>query len=238
MPVIRAPGGFRFLATDGPFSAGVAAQPGFEIVRLIAPRYTPLADGFRLVERTLRAAGRPPAALCAMELRVPKPLTRAGFDEFNRGYVAQHERWGLRVDGHMAAARTNVAPEIDPPAEPSLHAFCYTIESHAPRSTFVISGVPEPPGTEGGLPAFWNAIVQTIEGNMTALDVAWADATEAQIYGTRADHQVFGESGLRSFGELVRPGLRWFFSRPPIDDLNLEIDVRGLASESWARERS
>jgi hypothetical protein len=94
--------------------------------------------------------------------------------------------------------------------------------------------VAEPPGTEGGLPAFWNAIVQTIEANMTALDVAWAEVTEAQIYGTRADHQVFGESGLRRFGELVRPGLRWFFSRPPIDDLNLEIDVRGLASESWA----
>jgi hypothetical protein len=234
MPVIKSRGGFRFLATDGPFSAGVAAQPGFEIVRLIAPRYTPLEEGFRQVEQTLRAAGRPPAALCAMELRVPKPLTRAGFDDFNRGYVAQHERWGLRVDGQMAAARSNVAPEIDPPAGPGLHAFCYTIASQAPRSTFVISGVPEPPGTEGGLPAFWNAIVQTIEANMTALDVAWAEVTEVQIYGTRADHQVFGESGLRRFGELVRPGLRWFFSRPPIDDLNLEIDVRGLASESWA----
>lgn len=231
---MRGPGGFRFLATDGPFSAGVAAEPGFEIVRLIAPRHTPLTDGFRLVERTLAAVGRPPAALCAMELRVPKPLSRAGFDEFNRGYVAQHERWGLRVDGHMAPARTNVAPEIDPPAEPALHAFCYTVEGHAPRSNFVISGVPEPPGTKGGLPAYWTAIVQTIAANMTELGVGWADVTEAQIYGARADHELFGETDLPRFGELVRRGLRWFFSRPPIDDLNLEIDVRGLASESWS----
>jgi hypothetical protein len=232
MPVIRGPGGFRFLATDGPFSAGVAADQGFEIVRRTAPRHTPLAEGFRLVERTLDAAGRPPAALCAMELRVPKPLSRAGFDEFNRGYVAQHERWGLRVDGHMAPARTNVAPELDPPAEPSLHAFCYTIEGASARDTFVISGVPEPPGTQGGLPAFWKAIVQTIDANMTALGLDWGDVTEAQLYSTRADHELFAAGELPRFAELVRPGLRWFFSRPPIDDLNLEIDVRGLAGES------
>lgn len=233
MPVMQAPGGFRFLPTDGPFSAGVAAEPGFVIVKLIAPRDTPLAEGFRLVERTLQVAGRPPAALCAMELRIPKPMSRADFDQFNRGYVAQHERWGLRVDGHMAPARTNVAPEIDPPAGPSLHAFCYTIAGPAPRSTFVISGVPEPPGTMGGLPAYWKAIVEEIDANMTALGVGWADVTEAQIYGTRADHELFGESALPLFGEAVRPGLRWFFSRPPIDDLNLELDVRGLAGESW-----
>jgi hypothetical protein len=232
MPVIKAPGGFRFLASGGPFSAGVAAEPGFEIVRLIAPRHTRLAEGFRLVEQTLDAAGRPRAALCAMELRVPKPLSRAGFDEFNRGYVAQHERWGLRVDGHMAPARTNVAPEIDPPAEPSLHAFCYTRESQATRNTFVISGVPEPPGTQGSLPAFWKAIVQTIDANMTALGVDWGDITEAQLYATRADHELFAASGLPRFADLVRPGLRWFFSRPPIEDLNVEIDVRALAGES------
>ena len=231
---MQAPGGFRFLPTDGPFSAGVAAEPGFVIVKLIAPRNTPLAAGFHLVERTLQMAGRPPAALCAMELRFPKPMSRVDFDEFNRGYVVQHERWGLRVDGHMAPARTNVAPELEPPAGPSLHGFCYTIEGQAPRSTFVISGVPEPPGTTGGLPAYWKAIVEKIDANMTALGVGWADVTEAQIYSTRADHELFAQSGLPFFGEVVRPGLRWFFSRPPIDDLNLELDVRGLAGESWS----
>src|SRR5215472_15260608 len=150
--VINSAGGYRFLPTDdGPFAAGVAAEPGHQIVRVHAPHHTPLDEGFRLVERTLQAAGRPIAALCAMELRIPKPLSRAGFDEFNVPYVAQHERWGLRVDGKMAPARTNVAPEVEPPSEPCLHAFCYTGTGHAPHSTFVISGAPEPPGTEGGL---------------------------------------------------------------------------------------
>lgn len=230
---IQSPGGFRFLPTDGPFSNGVVAEPGHEIVRARAPFHTPLEQGFRLVEKTLGSAGRPMAALCAMELRIPKPLSRAGFDDFNRGYVAQHERWGLRVEGHMQSARTNVAPEFEPPSEPCLHAFCYTIRGDAPRKTFVVSGVPEPPGTEGGLQAYWTSIVQLIEQRMADLGVSWSEATESQIYGTRADHQLFAAGGLTRFEELVRPGLRWFFSRPPIDDLKLEIDVRGLAHESW-----
>jgi len=68
---------------------------------------------------------------------------------------------------------------------------------------------------------------------MTALGVSWADATETQLYGTRADHELFAARGLAHFDELVRPGLRWFFARPPVDGFNLEIDVRGLARESF-----
>lgn len=231
--VMQSPGGFRFLPTDGPFSNGVVAEAGHQIVRARLPFHTPLEQGFRLVEETIQGAGRPMAALCAMELRIPQPLSRSGFDEFNRGYIGQHVRWGLRVDGHVPSARTNVAPELEPPTEPCLHAFCHTVPGDAPRPTFVVSGVPEPPGTEGGVSAFWTAIVETIEERMSGLGVSWADATESQIYGTRADHELFSSSHLTRFEELVRPGLRWFFSRPPIDDLKLEIDVRGLARESW-----
>jgi hypothetical protein len=72
-----------------------------------------------------------------------------------------------------------------------------------------------------------------MEERMTALGVEWSDATETQLYGTRADHQLFSAQDLAHFEDLVRPGLRWFFSRPPIDSLSLEIDVRGLARESW-----
>ncbi|HKC20470.1 MAG TPA: RidA family protein [Candidatus Dormibacteraeota bacterium] len=233
MALKQSPGGFRFLPTDGPFSAGVVAEPGFSIVRAHPRRGTELQEGFRLVEKHLEEAGRPMSALCAMELRIPKPLTRAGFDEFNRGYIAQHERWGLRLDGQMPAARTNVAPEFDPPNVASLHAFCYTVEASGERKNFVVSGAPEPPGTEGGVASYWSAIVRILEDRIASLGVDWNDATETQLYGTRADYDMFAARDLRRFNELVAPGLRWFFSRPPIDDLHLEIDVRGLASEVW-----
>ena len=232
MDVKRA-GGFRFLPVDGPFSAGVAADPGFEIARVHAPHHTALAKGFRLIEETLQGSGRPMTALCAIELRIPKPFGRAEWEDFNAGYVAQWKRWEATVDGRIPGARTNVAPEFAPPSEPCLHAFCYTAEADTRRHDFVISGTAEPEGTMGGLPAYWAAIAREIQDRMAALGVKWDDATETQFYGTRADHELFGSQGLPHLEELVRPGLRWFFSRPPIESLHLEVDVRGLTRESW-----
>jgi len=231
MSFIKSPGGFRFLPTDGPFSQGVAAEPGFQIVRVRAPRHTPLEDGFRLVEETLERAGRPLAALCAMELRIPRPLTAAGFNEFNQGYIQQHERWGLRVEGHLPAARTNVAPELEPPPGPSLHAFCHTIEGQG-RPTFVISGAPEPPGTEGGLGAYWDAMARIMEERMGALQVSWEDVNDVQFYGTVSAHETFAQA--RQLMPAARHGVRWFLSRPPVEGLELELDVRGLARDTWA----
>jgi hypothetical protein len=232
MDVKRADG-FRFLPVDGPFSAGVAAEPGFGIVRAHAPHHTPLAKGFSLIEGVLRDSGRPLGALCALELRVPKPFDRAEWTEFNAGYVAQWERWKATVDGRVPGARTNVAPEFDPPTEPCLHAFCYTVQADTESKDFVISGTAEPEGTPGGLPAYWTVIVKELETRMAALGVAWDGATETQFYATRSDHELFAAQGLPRFAELVRPGLRWFFSRPPIDTLKIEVDVRRLSQEIW-----
>jgi hypothetical protein len=225
--------GFRFLPVDGPFSAGVAAEPGFDIVRVHVPHHTPLARGFQVIEQAVRRSHRPLKALCALELRVPKPFDRTEWADFNSGYVAQWKRWEATVDGHIPGARTNVAPELDPPREPCLHAFCYTMQAERGGNDFVISGAPEPEGTPGGLPAFWKAIAAELDTRMTALGVTWEDATETQFYATRADHELFATSDLPRFNELVRPGLRWFFSRPPVAGLNIEVDVRRLTSESW-----
>lgn len=150
--MIRA-AGFRFLPTDGPFSAGVAADPSFHIVRVHVPYHTPLEKGFRLIEEVLQRSGSPLTALCAIELRIPKPFTRDEWEDFNAGYIAQWKRWDATVDGHIPGARTNVAPEFDPPAEPCLHAFCHASQTDGRGNDFVISGTPEPEGTPGGLPA-------------------------------------------------------------------------------------
>jgi len=225
--------GFRFLPVDGPFSAGVAAEPGFDIVRVHVPYHTPLARGFEMIEQAIRRSHRPMKALCALELRVPKQYNRTDWAEFNAGYVAQWKRWEATVDDRIPGARTNVAPELDPPHEPCLHAFCYTMQAERGGEDFVISGAPEPEGTQGGLPAYWAAIAKELETRMTALAVTWDGATETQLYATRADHELFASPDLTRFQDLVRPGLRWFFSRPPVEGLNIEVDVRRLTSESW-----
>src|SRR5262245_46194416 len=122
-------GNYRFFPGNGtlPFCNAVIADPSYEIVRVQFPRLVPWREGFAKIERHLvDVVGRPTAALCAVELRCAKPYTRAAFDEFNVGYAELLRGWGLFVDGLGATARTNVAPELHPPAEQSMFAFAYT----------------------------------------------------------------------------------------------------------------
>ena len=77
-------GGFSFVKGIGPFSSGATANAGFEIVHAMTHPLINLDDGYGVIERHLREAGRPMNAVCGIELRIPKPLTPAGFNEFNR----------------------------------------------------------------------------------------------------------------------------------------------------------
>jgi len=97
----------------------------------------------RPLDRHLRPEGRPRAALCAIELRSPTPFSYEGFDAFNAGYRALLTEWKLLVDGENPIARTNVAPLVGAPSEPSLYAFAYTIPGATPRPTFVVAGAGE-----------------------------------------------------------------------------------------------
>src|SRR5439155_301202 len=81
---------------------------------LAAP--VPWRAGFSLIERHLEGLGRTRAALCAVQLRLPAPLSFEGFVDFNRGYRALLDDWGLLVDGRNPIARTNVAPVVGAPA--------------------------------------------------------------------------------------------------------------------------
>jgi len=114
-------GGYSFLRGIGPYSDGVVAAPGFAIEHVRLSHAAPLELGFRFVDEHLRAAGRPRAALCAMALRSPAPFTFPGFNEFNARYMEALKSWDLFVDGVNPIARTNVAPEVNPPKEPSLY---------------------------------------------------------------------------------------------------------------------
>src|SRR5689334_9907778 len=138
-------GGYRFLKGVFQYSAGVAAEPGFEIVRARFERLLPLADGFARIEAHLRSLGRPVAAFCACELRSPKPFDDAGFLAVNQGYVEPLTRWGIVGDAVNPVARSNVCPAINPPAQPSVYAFCYTMLANQGAPSFVIAGSGETP---------------------------------------------------------------------------------------------
>ena len=79
-------GNYSFLKGIAPYSAGVVAEAGFEVVHVRLPRYIPLQAGFDAVAAHLKRAGRPLQAMCGMELRSPKPFSFTGFNQFNAGY--------------------------------------------------------------------------------------------------------------------------------------------------------
>src|ERR1043165_10206836 len=98
----------------------------YAIERARFARPVPLAQGFDAIEAYLARLGRPPTAFCACELRSPRQFTEQGFIDFNRHYVQRLEKWGIFRNDINPVARSNVCPEIDPPAEPSVYAFSYT----------------------------------------------------------------------------------------------------------------
>ena len=236
-------GGYALLEGVYPYSQGVIALPGFAIEHARFARPLPLAEGFAAIAGHLAALGRPRTALCAAELRAPRPFSFGGFGEFNRGYVAVLEEWGLFRDGLNPVARSNVAPEIDPPAEPSFHAFCYTVPGGAPAAGFVVAGSGEWP--EGGrfpedivargdvspmglrTKARW--VLDMMEARMRGLGVGWAAATATQVYTVHDLHPFLGDEIVRRGAAAA--GLTWHYCRPPIAELEYEMDARGVAFE-------
>lgn len=99
------------------YSAGVAAMPGFRLERVRFARPVPLRRGFQRIAAILAAADRPHAAFCACELRSPAPFTEEGFRAFNEIYIGTLADWGIMSGDDNPVARSNVCPEIAPPAE-------------------------------------------------------------------------------------------------------------------------
>src|SRR5712672_2233332 len=91
-------GGFGFLEGGFPYSQGVIALPGFAIERARFARPVPVMKCFDFIAEYLKKIQRPLTALCAAELRSPKPFTFAGFAEFNKGYVEVLKKWSLYRD--------------------------------------------------------------------------------------------------------------------------------------------
>jgi hypothetical protein len=241
-------GGFRYISGAFQYSGGVAAEPGFEIVRVVFRRPIPLAEGFAAVEAHLKAHGRPTTAFCACELRSPVPFTLAGFTAFNREYVKPLERWGLYRDGVNPVARSNVCPVVNAPAEPSLYAFSFTVPvgpgAAGGLQTFVISGGAElQEGTGGynervvrlgdrsdaGMREKGRFVLGEMERRMSALGTSWPDATATQVYTVYDVYPFLGDEIARR--GAMGAGLTWHFARPPLDAVDFEMDVRNIAHE-------
>lgn len=242
--VERPEAGYAFIPGVFQYSAGVGALPGHAIERVRFETPVPLEAGFARIADYLSERGRPLTALCACELRSPGQFSEEGFAAFNRLYVGTLERWGIYRDGVNPVARSNVCPEIGGPDEPSFHAFDFTVPTSATATTFAIAGSGEAPE---GKDTYRDHVVRRgdqsadamrekarfvlgeMERRLSFFDAGWADVTATQVY-TVYDIHPFLADELIGRGAGAH-GVSWHFCRPPIVELDYEMDCRRILAE-------
>jgi hypothetical protein len=243
-----AAGNYRFIPAVFQYSSGVCALPGFQIERVRFDRLLPLAQGFAEAAKHIQSSGQKLTSFCACELRSPAAFSEAGFLAFNQHYVETLAEWGIFDGTTNPVARSNVCPEIDPPAEPSFYAFSFVCrieaQSRAATADFVIAGGAEARGGAGSYPerivryrdlspeglkekvAF---TVREMESRLAELGFGWQDTTATQAYTVHDFHHVMAEELARR--GAMRSGLTWHFARPPVVDLEFEMDCRRVSRE-------
>ncbi|WP_201451783.1 2-amino-5-chloromuconate deaminase CnbZ [Rhodovarius lipocyclicus] len=232
-----APGVFQY-------SCGVAALPGFRLERARFRKPVPLAEGFARIKAHMTALGVPLTAFAACELRSPAPFTEDGFAAFNRIYAGTLQEWGVFIGEENPVARSNVCPEVSPPAEPGFHAFTYAVPDVSAGTSFVIAGNGE--AKEGGAtyresvvaygdtsPAGLSAkcahVMTEMERRMQTLGVWYDTATAVNLYTVFDPHPILAQEILGRGAPAL--GLEWHFCRPPIEGLDWEMDCRGIPKE-------
>lgn len=237
-------GGYRYVPGVSQYSGGVAAQPGFRIERARFTDVVPLDEGFTLIEKHLAAIGRPTLAFCACELRSPEPFTEQGFRDFNAIYTGTLTGWGVIRDGVNPVARSNVCPEITPPAQPGFHAFSYSVPDTNAADSFVVAGSAECPEGKGdyrdnvvargdlstsGMQTKMRWVLGEMARRMEMLGGTWPLITAAQVYSVH-DFHAHVVSELVGSGAM-RQGIEWHFARPPVQELEYEMDCRRVFVE-------
>ncbi len=155
------------------------------------------------------------------------------------------ERWGLVRDGVNPVARTNVCPELDKPASPSVFAFSYTVPAQVgERACFLSAGAWEMPDgpsnfreyivrrgdtSADGMREKARFVLTELEKRMTALGFGWADTTATQVYTVHDLHSFLAEEIVGR--GAARVGLTWHYARPPVSDFDYEMDTRCVNRE-------
>lgn len=240
-------GNYQFIPGSATYSSGAVAMAGYTIVHAVFRRPRPVHQAFAEIQSHLSGLGRPMQAVCGFELRSPRPFTFAGFAEFNQGYVDLLKEYQLHSDGYGPAARTNVCPEPQAiaPATPAVYAFSYTVPNAAQPVNFVGAGAGEikpgpftrdsivrlgetTPDALGEKAAF---VMGMLAAAMREMNVGWQEATTANIYTIHPLEPYFVSEILTPMGQTAVHGAHWFYTRPPIVEIEFEMDVRGVSQE-------
>lgn len=247
---------YRYVVGIDAYSAGVIADPGFELVHINLRQPEPWRSGLEEAWGALDVLGLPHNALCGVELRCRKPHTFDGFKKFNAEYRNVLDQFGLLIKGGNPVARTNVSPVVNPPKDTTVNGFTFitAIEDEDEEwdddaaPSFIVAGagdladqsalVPESivranDATSEGWQTKIAQVMKVMNERMDALGVAWSDVTVIDVYtaGDLGGH--LREQILEQVGPAAARGVHWHLSHPPVVGLAFEMDVRGVGSEQW-----
>ena len=142
--------------------------------------------------------------------------------------------------------RTNVAPVVAAPAEPSLYAFSYTVPGTTPAPTFIVAGAGElrerAQGPEGivrhgetspdAMREKARFVMGVMQERLRALGGDWSRVTAIDVYTAQPIHAP--RPGRDPASRPAPPrstACAGIPSRPPIQGLEFEMDMRGVARE-------
>jgi hypothetical protein len=115
-----------------------------------------------------------------------------------------------------------------------LYAFSFTVPNPAAPPTFVVSGAGEDPRVRPGetsaeaMREKTRDVMATINSRLTALGATWDQVTDVGIYTMEEVQSYLVDTVLEPIQPADAHGLHWYYSRPPIADLAMEIDARNI----------
>lgn len=234
---------YRYLPAIDPYSSGVAAEPGYDIVSLRFRRPSPLAEGFARLDAHLEDRGLPPTALVGVELRSPAPFAFGTFDDFNVTYRALLAERDLLEGDTNPVARTNVVPVADRPDEPVLFAVSLVQPSGEPGGTdFVVAGSGETRRgalsaeaivargdlSESGMSRKVARVLDEMRARLAALGYGPDDP---EVIGVYTAHEIPGMTATvaASLPAVHRCGIVRWLTRPPVEEIEFEMDLRRVS---------
>lgn len=239
-------GNYRFLKGGPAFSEAVVADAGYRIVHVTLLQPPAIPDGFDFIAAYLKKAGRPVNAVCAIQLRLPKPLSPDGFAVFNTSlYRPALEKYDLLVDGVSPMTRSNLAIELNPPSDPILYGFGYTLpgEQSGTARDFVLAGAADLDKDRNVIRAGETSDeamrekalfeMNDLSERLNELGLAWQDCTTVNVYTVHNVMPYLVEGILKPIGRAQMEGVKWYFMRPPILGLEMEIDARRTMQEIY-----
>jgi len=153
--------------------------------------------------------------------------------------------WGIYKDGVNPVARSNVCPEIGAPSAPGFYAFSYTVPAPALACrSFVVAGSAEAPEGKSnyrdhivrrgdlsadGLAEKARWVLGEMERRQAALGASWSSTSAVQVYTVHDFHSLMAREIVTR--GAAHAGVTWHYCRPPVVDIDYEMDCRGVAIE-------